>query len=167
VNQLFYDWQMERDGFVHIERTAAFARLRGVVQRMGDLLLRQIGVPEAEVRERDRRSIHAWATVHQRCVSHLLHTHPGHLLSGVYYVRMPERAGHIVFHDPRGPRFPFDQREQVQPRPGDLILFPSWLAHTVTPTGGESERISIAFNLVGSWDQTVGVRADLPLATPV
>jgi predicted 2-oxoglutarate/Fe(II)-dependent dioxygenase YbiX len=31
-------------------------------------------------------------------------------------------------------------------RPGQLILFPSWLIHEVLPFYGQGERITIAFN---------------------
>jgi len=37
----------------------------------------------------------------------------------------------------------------VQPREGDIVLFPTSLVHQVTPTEGDSERISIAVNLLG------------------
>ena len=31
-------------------------------------------------------------------------------------------------------------------RTGDLVLFPSWLEHSVAPFEGEAKRICIAFN---------------------
>jgi predicted 2-oxoglutarate/Fe(II)-dependent dioxygenase YbiX len=31
-------------------------------------------------------------------------------------------------------------------QPGQLVLFPSWLLHHVTPFAGEGERITVAFN---------------------
>jgi len=37
--------------------------------------------------------------------------------------------------------------ETIQPRPGLLFLFPSWLLHQVRAYRGTRERISIAFNL--------------------
>jgi hypothetical protein len=33
------------------------------------------------------------------------------------------------------------------PVPGDMLLFPSWLEHSVAPFEGEGERICIAFNV--------------------
>ena len=35
----------------------------------------------------------------------------------------------------------------LQPEPGTMLLWPSWLRHSVLPYVGEGPRISIAFNL--------------------
>ena len=35
----------------------------------------------------------------------------------------------------------------VQPRPGLLLLWESWLRHEVMPGTGKAERLSISFNL--------------------
>lgn len=37
--------------------------------------------------------------------------------------------------------------EKVQPKPGRMVLFPSWVMHQVRPYQGTAVRISIAFNL--------------------
>ena len=37
--------------------------------------------------------------------------------------------------------------EAVIPKAGRLVMFPSWLLHQVRPYRGNSERISVAFNL--------------------
>jgi uncharacterized protein (TIGR02466 family) len=34
----------------------------------------------------------------------------------------------------------------VQPRPGQLLLWESWLRHEVLPGSGRGERLSISFN---------------------
>ena len=62
-----------------------------------------------------------------------------------------------MFHDPRGPLPPFDGKLEIRPEVGDLVLFPSWLVHQVTPTSGKEDRMSIAFNIPGEWGSTVGV----------
>lgn len=36
--------------------------------------------------------------------------------------------------------------QDIEPVPGQLLLFPSWLAHKAMPYGGEQERIIISFN---------------------
>jgi ectoine hydroxylase-related dioxygenase (phytanoyl-CoA dioxygenase family) len=46
-----------------------------------------------------------------------------------------------------GTHAPFDGKITVQPEEGDIVLFPSSLVHQVTPTEGDTERISIAVNL--------------------
>ena len=34
---------------------------------------------------------------------------------------------------------------------GDLLLFPSWMPHRVSPSEGDAPRISVSFNLEGPW----------------
>jgi predicted 2-oxoglutarate/Fe(II)-dependent dioxygenase YbiX len=64
----------------------------------------------------------------------MAHTHPNHLVSGVYYVRTPPEGAPLVLSDPRGRFPPFDETVTLRPAPGDLVLFPSWLTHEVPPT---------------------------------
>lgn len=105
-------------------------------------------------------SLHGWANVNRDRHYNRLHTHPGSHWSGVYYVSTgnpdPARAqnGVIEFHDPRHitatmriPGYRFGQHLEIQPFPGLMLLFPSWLEHWVTPFHGQGERISIAYNL--------------------
>lgn len=102
----------------------------------------------------------AWANISSPSHRHSAHTHPNAFLSGVLYLSAPENCGPIVFADPRpgaGVIVPdvYDARKptyggvySVQPRTGDLIIFPSWLQHSVEHGFcSESEkRIVIAFN---------------------
>jgi len=87
------------------------------------------------------------------------HVHPDAHISGVYYIAAPpaalaegQDAGKISFYDPR-PRANMAQlyaqvtRYWEAPKPGDMLLFPSWLEHSVAPFEGEGERICIAFNV--------------------
>ena len=105
-------------------------------------------------------ALHGWANVNRDSHYNRLHTHPGSHWSGVYYVSTGEpdparpQNGVIEFHDPRHisatmriPGFRFGQQLEVQPFPGLMLLFPSWLEHWVTPFHGKGERISIAYNL--------------------
>ncbi len=88
-----------------------------------------------------------------------LHVHPTAHISGVYYVSAPpgamgetSTAGKIRFYDPR-PRANMNQlltqitRVSETPSPGDILIFPSWLEHSVAPFEGEGERTCIAFNV--------------------
>jgi uncharacterized protein (TIGR02466 family) len=100
-----------------------------------------------------------WATVLSRGASHRAHTHPNNFLGAVYYVRVHPGAETINFHDPRV------QTEIIRPpvsaltaentdqvvvkvTDGTLLLFPSWLQHSVDASAAEHERISISFNLM-------------------
>lgn len=89
------------------------------------------------------------------------HIHPRSTISGVYYVKTPQKilentendfAGWLGFLDPRANAQMWPLQEHVtynfiSPDPGSIVLFPSYLPHFVPPFKGEGERISIAFNL--------------------
>ena len=89
---------------------------------------------------------------------HSAHIHPQSILSGTLYVEVPTGSGAIRFEDPRLPmmmaaptRRPDAPGElqpfvTVQPRPGLLLLWESWLRHEVLPGSGKGERLSVSFN---------------------
>ena len=100
-----------------------------------------------------------WANVSPPGAGHFGHTHPNNYLSGVYYVRTPPGANSITFHDPRiqtniiAPHFnKTDQHNSssatVPVQEGRMILFPSWLLHSVLPSQSSEERMSISFNIM-------------------
>ncbi len=100
-----------------------------------------------------------WANVKPPGAGHPSHMHPNNFLSGVYYVRAPQAGGNILFHDPRHQPFIISprtsERNQYNSRNADLavrdgmmLLFPAWLHHSVTGNAGESERVSISFNIM-------------------
>lgn len=100
-----------------------------------------------------------WATVLAPGAEHRLHSHPNNFLSGVYYLRTEPGADTVYFHDPRPQagiiRPPVtaltaENTDQVvvSVREGTLLLFPSYLAHSVPVNTGLSERISLSFNLM-------------------
>ncbi len=105
--------------------------------------------------------ISGWANVNGPGDFNEVHTHPHCAWSGVYYVDVDtetadsERSGFISFIDPRrgadmcpDPFALFGKGRQMRPQNGQMLLFPSWLQHSVTAYRGASERISIAFNIV-------------------
>jgi uncharacterized protein (TIGR02466 family) len=89
---------------------------------------------------------------------HSAHIHPHSIISGTLYVEVPKGSGEIQFEDPRlpmmmaAPTRRTDAPEElqpfvtVQPRPGLLLLWESWLRHEVLPGAGRGERLSISFN---------------------
>ena len=96
-----------------------------------------------------------------------LHNHNGCDISAVIYLKVPDvkgrrnleskkgkddNDGNIAFvHSSVGNRN-FDVFEKgimnLEPRPGLLVMFPSYLAHTVYPFIGEGERRCLPFNAV-------------------
>ncbi|MDX1554561.1 MAG: TIGR02466 family protein [Xanthomonadales bacterium] len=105
-------------------------------------------------------SIMAWANVNRSGSFNQVHTHPHNHWSGVYYVSPGDFddddvdfAGQLQIHDPREradmymhPNAPFGKPFRVEPREGLMILFPSWLGHSVNVFHSTTTRISIAFN---------------------
>ncbi|MEG3180589.1 2OG-Fe(II) oxygenase family protein [Sphingomonas sp. LT1P40] len=111
-----------------------------------------------------------WANVSKRGAANQTHAHPGSFWSTVYYVDdgyagSPDKAlgGELSFLDPRFPmvrmaapdlRFRRDdgsvdnQEVWMRPRAGLVVMFPSWLMHSVRPYAGAGTRISIAINVL-------------------
>ena len=100
-----------------------------------------------------------WATVLAKGAIHKAHSHPNNFLSGVYYVRVHPGSDTINFHDPRSQtrviRPPVVEltsanTDQVVVRVtnGTLLMFPSYLEHSVDTNMSEQERISISFNIM-------------------
>ncbi|MFX4221141.1 MAG: putative 2OG-Fe(II) oxygenase [Thalassobaculum sp.] len=85
------------------------------------------------------------------------HIHNLGWLSGVYYVEMPEvlseeDADHQGWIEFNHPGYGIPDRgtattHRVCPKPGMIVLFPSYVWHRTVPFHGEGERISVAFDL--------------------
>jgi uncharacterized protein (TIGR02466 family) len=99
-----------------------------------------------------------WVNVMPEGGSHTSHLHPNSVLSGTYYVTVPEGAGPIVFEDPRLPMLmaapprkksaprQFKVHVSETPKAGTLLLWESWLRHEVPPNRAAGHRISVSFN---------------------
>ncbi|HEX6217651.1 MAG TPA: 2OG-Fe(II) oxygenase family protein [Sphingomicrobium sp.] len=92
-----------------------------------------------------------WVNLLKASGHHSGHIHPNCLISGTFYVAVPAGSGAIRFEDPRlsmmmaaPPRA--SSFLTVQPRPGLLLLWESWLRHEVLPGAGRGDRMSISFN---------------------
>ncbi|MCA8902369.1 MAG: hypothetical protein KDA53_14095 [Hyphomonas sp.] len=105
-----------------------------------------------------------WVNILPEGGSHSSHVHPGSVISGTYYVRVPEGAGSLKIEDPRlgfmmaAPQ-PLDDAPEaarrfvyLEPQEGRAFFWESWLRHEVMPNRSEEPRISISFNyaLVGA-----------------
>jgi uncharacterized protein (TIGR02466 family) len=102
-----------------------------------------------------------WVNIMGCGAVHGLHLHPLSTISGVYYVAVPAGAPGLKFEDPRlarfmaaPPRASAARRSNrawvtMPARPGQLVLFESWLRHEVLSHRERRERVSISFNY--SW----------------
>jgi uncharacterized protein (TIGR02466 family) len=102
-----------------------------------------------------------WATVLAPGGEHKIHHHPNNFLSGVYYLRVGPGADTINFHDPRNQtgilrppvvELTAENTDQVVVRveEGTLLVFPSFLEHSVAANRSGEERVSISFNVMFS-----------------
>jgi uncharacterized protein (TIGR02466 family) len=99
-----------------------------------------------------------WANLLKGGGHHSGHIHPHSIISGTLYVEVPGGSGVIRFEDPRLPLMmsaPARQKDApaelqpfvtVEPRPGLLLMWESWLRHEVLPGTSRGERLSISFN---------------------
>ena len=99
-----------------------------------------------------------WAIINTGGSANLRHQHGNSTISGAYYVKAPLQSGDIVFYDPRpapvyshpnvvNPNLLNAQVNSISPKEGALILFPSYVDHSVNENLSNQERIVISFNI--------------------
>lgn len=87
---------------------------------------------------------------------HVNHVHPNGWISSSYYVEVPEevattkkRAGWIKFGEPPYKTAPkLKPLKWVQPKAGQLVLFPSYMWHGTEPLTENAMRVTAPFDLV-------------------
>ena len=94
--------------------------------------------------------------------NHPLHAHANNLLSGTFYLKIPENSSPIIFNDPRdyykyiqypikfgNPREMYKLLPEyvINPVEGMIVIWPSWLEHQVPASVINHERIAVAFNI--------------------
>ena len=110
--------------------------------------------PLARANRGTSRFTGAWSVRLRRNGFHVNHFHPDGMLSSAYYVEVPAEAedtalksGWIKFGEPRYAIPGHTAERYVQPRPGRLVLFPSYMWHGTNPIYGEDPRLCIAFDM--------------------
>lgn len=96
-----------------------------------------------------------WINVLEPGGFHTGHIHPNAVVSGTYYVAVPDGASALKLEDPRLPmmmaRPPIKAKGErpfvaLVPAPGTLLLWESFLRHEVPLNAADGERISVSFN---------------------
>ena len=84
-----------------------------------------------------------WGNISSTTHYNQIHNHGSVIgeFSGVYYLQVFPDSGNIVFYDDF-----FLNKIEYTPIVGDLLIFPSYLQHSVSPNNNSKDRISIAFN---------------------
>jgi uncharacterized protein (TIGR02466 family) len=130
-----------------------FAALHGAVRASCLEAFKQMGMAHPAF------TVESWINIHDRGGFNFQHMHEGAMLSGSFYLQVPEGAGNLVFRDPRpGVVSSFLKGSDpnayndvhLHPETGLLVMFPYWLEHHVEPHNNDIPRISISFNALRS-----------------
>ena len=153
------EWQDLVRFFVHSLRDTVTAANRGAwpaAQAQGGIDL-QVAI------------VGLWFQTSRQGAFHDVHTHGNCSWSGVYCVQVDEpalRTAHPTYgaahgvtrlygppfaqlggaHTDLGNAYLQPPHIDVDPVPGQLVLFPSWLAHQALPYDGRAERVVVSFN---------------------
>ncbi|HKP78777.1 MAG TPA: TIGR02466 family protein [Phenylobacterium sp.] len=99
-----------------------------------------------------------WVNILKPGAAHSGHIHPHSVISGTVYAAVPPGASALKLEDPRLPmmmaapprRADAPQETQafvyLQPEPGTLYMWESWLRHEVPANKAKIPRVSISFN---------------------
>jgi len=138
----------------HLHREPAFRPFVELLERILDTAVRKpYKLSDDAVVEIESM----WANVNSAAASNAPHVHANSHWSASYYVKTPNQCGDIWFYDPRPAagmlEYPvFEQGDltssemQFPVSAGSLLIFPSYLLHSVEPNMSGEERVSIAFN---------------------
>jgi hypothetical protein len=115
------------------------------------------GEPDLAAGPPTKARLSIWAVVCGKDGRQEAHRHPSGWLSGVYYVAAPRLDGANAYRgplilgalDPKelGVDPPWGTRE-IEPVPGRLVMFPSYVPHATEPSEVDGVRISVAFDVV-------------------
>lgn len=136
---------------------AAEEALRDAAERWLATLSPDPAHPFLSYRRRSVRFAGSWSVRLRSAGRHANHIHPKGWLSSAFYVSLPDsvrapragsREGWIQFGEPLeelGLDLP--PRRLVQPKPGHLALFPSYMWHGTVPFDDHQPRLTIAFDM--------------------
>jgi uncharacterized protein (TIGR02466 family) len=98
----------------------------------------------------------SWVNFQKKGSTLYPHTHPGNSISGVIYLKVDDNSSHIAFHNPnpfssfmnkKGQSYFNYDFQDIKPKTGCLIIFPSWLQHSSGLSVNQSEeRVALSFN---------------------
>lgn len=101
-------------------------------------------------RNRERRHFRTfiWAEVYRPNDFQQTHVHTGALAAGMFVARYAGDAGReqqLAFEDPRGPSSPFGRKHHAQLAEGELLIWPGWAPHHLTPNKGNGTNVYFSF----------------------
>ena len=99
-----------------------------------------------------------WGIINKKNSFNQIHNHPNTYLSAAYYVKAPDNCGSIQFHEPNEVkkfRHPVIEKRNelnssgfsIKAEEGNLLIFPSYLYHSVGKNLSSEDRIIVSFNV--------------------
>mgnify|MGYP002682729128 CR=1 FL=1 len=137
------------------ERDPAFAEL---VEILDEHVAAFVRAADFDLAGRKLKLNSIWINILDPGGYHGSHIHPHSVVSGTLYLVFPKGARAIKFEDPRlglmmaaPPRkarasLPNRSFVEVHPKPGDVLLWESYLRHEVPANASKAQRISVSFN---------------------
>ncbi len=108
------------------------------------------------VKKHEPKINECWVNVYSMTHSQELHRHPNSIFSGIYYVKSPKGSSPTLFHSevsdimlepPIAESTPLNTHvTTLDAIEGRMIIFRSWLRHSVLPSTVTEDRVTIAFN---------------------
>jgi len=150
LNTSLYTRFMELSGTDRVRQTHHFGgRFENIYIELADipLMARVLEVMKQQAGELLKMPVNTlkagfWFNAMQAGHRTTLHTHDENdeLLSGVYYIQVPENSGDLILHDA-------GSKISIQPQEGKLVTFTPSMPHEVTEHLGSGLRLSVAMNI--------------------
>lgn len=142
----------------YILEDPALKPLKSAIMQQVEIFARHILSIDYKVRFEFTQS---WIIKHPPGTMGMKHCHENAVLSGIYYVTVPEKGGTLWFHKDKHVNVFYDNMRpeymmgnsynekhlEIRPRDGMFLLFPSHLMHSVGINNDENLRFSLPFNL--------------------
>ena len=98
-----------------------------------------------------------WVNFNKQGMFNKPHLHPNSIFTGVYYAKAEKNCGNIVIHNSADKEFTLQSytdkpnkfnmsNPAYEPIPGLVIIFPSWLQHSVESNYSGTDRVSVSFH---------------------
>jgi uncharacterized protein (TIGR02466 family) len=130
--------------------------LAGEVQTMTDQAVGYYAmrnkVYKEEVKDLRHLSYDYWVNVNEPGSRNMMHSHCAFHYAAIYYLQATD-TGCLIMSNPANklsecnPGSPYTGDVYIDPKDGDLFLWPAWVPHEVDVNKSNKQRINIAFNL--------------------
>ena len=93
-----------------------------------------------------------WSNLNEPLSTNALHSHKGYTFACTYNLQT-EGTGNLVFKNPANllndcsVQSPFIRDFKIEPKDGDLIVWPAWVPHLVEQNKSNKQRINLAANI--------------------